>query len=440
MAHALNKLTQPNTPTTGRNPLPAQSVGFAGAMPSPATPQQWQRALTWSMEKLDESKIRELIITDTLLMVLPRTTIEGVLRDKQARWDAVREVLMREILSTVAMVLLMPAIGQGVSKMFDRLPKINPQALFTQAWINEYVLRHGMRHYKAVLAEFAQKPSGQLTPQALRQAVVQRLLLDVESGDATLLNGLKTVCKDLPANVVARITPNTAQATKALTPLFALNHAQPTQGIFPIDSAVNKLIQAQAQLGHPCIKANPTQAPRFAERLTQSLKDTATYKPWLAQVQRVLNQHQLGDKLAFGTQHGQRQVLSQAELMMSMRHFVQQIVDRSLAEATRANAPLRVKQLEQVAVKLADATHGAKNWITWLPFILALVGGRLVPTLINGLSRMLHGGKQYFPGDVALATNKPTPNKANPLSGLHKNNQVFAGFVASPGHAVGGAE
>ena len=68
------------------------------------------RLLTQSMEFLDENKVRELIVTDALLMVIPRTVIEGMFRDAQARWDAVREVLMREILSTVAMVFVMQSV------------------------------------------------------------------------------------------------------------------------------------------------------------------------------------------------------------------------------------------------------------------------------------------------------------------------------------------
>jgi hypothetical protein len=122
--------------------------------------------------------------------------------------------------------------------------------------------------------------------------------------------------------------------------------------------------------------------------------------------------------------------LSQSELMMSLRHFVQQVVDRSLTEANPTNS----QSIKAVADDLAKQIRGSKNWITWLPFFLALAGGRLVPTLINSLSRLLHGGKQYFPGDVSLMdANKPSNISSRNASKWHHistpHDEVFAGFT-----------
>jgi hypothetical protein len=397
------------------------------------------RLLTQSMEFLDENKVRELIVTDTLLMVIPRTTIEGMFRDAQARWDAIREVLMREILSTVAMVFVMPFIGNGVSKAFDRLPALNKKGLFTGAWINDYVLKRAMQHYEATLSDMV-KTHGKdaLDPAAVRQNVIQRLLNDVETGDQTLLNGLSRVLKDVPGDVSKQLLPNKTGAVQDLTRLFQVNRAKPQQGIFPVDDTVKRLMAAQKQLGHPGqLETNAQRAALFNLRLAESVKDFNSGKPWMKAVDAVLSHHQFGDRLSFEIREGSRKVLNRQELMMSLRHFVQQIVDRSLVTVTDKSGKASADKLRAVADDLVTHTHGSKNWITWLPFFIALVGGRSVPAIINGLSRLMHGGKQYFPGDVALVNDvatkpvKPLPSK---LLTYRENNQVFAGFAAGGNH------
>ena len=318
-------------------------------------------------------------------------------------------------------------------KAFDRLPALNKKGLFTGAWINEYVLKRAMHHYEATLADLV-KTSGQdgLNPTQVRKQVIQRLLQDVETGDQTLLNGLKTVLKDVPADIARQLLPNKSGAVQALTPMFQQNRNKPEQGIFPVDDTVQRLMATQKQLGHPGKAGLDTsKSLKFNLRLAESVKDFNSGKRWMKAVDDILSQHQFGDRLSFEVREGSRKVLNRNELMMSLRHFVQQILDRSLVEVTNPAGKASADKLRAIADDLATHTHASKNWITWLPFFIALLGGRSVPAIINGLSRLLHGGKQFFPGDVALVNDelakpvKPLPSK---LLFHNVNNQVFAGF------------
>jgi hypothetical protein len=389
------------------------------------------KMLTGAMEFLDANKMRELIITDALLMVIPRTTIDGLFREKAARWDAIREVLMREVLTTAAMVFVMPLIGNGVSKVYDRSPAINKRGIFTGAWINEHVLNRAMQHYDDVLAEMVKAGGADaLQPEKVRQAIIGHLLNDLETGDQTLLNGLKYALKDLPADVVKQVEPNKASAMTALTKTFDINANKPTKGIAPVDEAVQqRLLQSIKHNGTD----NVAKANNFTLRLRENVKDLNHGKAWMADVDAVLSKYQFGDKLSFSVKGNGRKVMSRQEVMTSLRHFVQQIVDRSLVETRRKDGLVSANKLRAVADELASHTHGAKNWITWLPFIAALAFGRAVPTIINHITNLLHGGKGYFPGDVALmeaVTALPKKTLTTKLLNSQKNNQAFAGFTA----------
>jgi hypothetical protein len=377
------------------------------------------RALTQSMEFLDQNKLRELIVTDALLMVIPRTTIEGTLRDPRARWDAIREVIMREILTTAAMVVMMPSIGNVVSKIYDRLPLINPKGMFTGAWINAYVLQQAQNVHAEVLKDMGKAlPAGKtLDPALVRDQVVRRLLQAVKTGDEGLMAGIKDTLKHVPDHVQKTLLPDTAGAQQKLEALFSLNNAHPEKGIFPLEQTAIK----QATAGQSLRRS----------RLKLAVEHFDDGAKWMKTVNEVLEANRFGDMLSYPIRGGQRGFARQ-ELMLSLRNYVQHVLDRSLVEVGH-EGPITAEALAKsakIAQNLAGHLHGSKVWVTWLPFLTALMIGRKVPTIINWLSRVLHGGKQYFPGDIALVDDTlKTPWAKKKLLGA-KNTQIFSGFVA----------
>jgi hypothetical protein len=326
--------------------------------------------MTAAMEFLDKSKVRELVLTDFILMIIPRTVIEGLLRDPEGRKDAIREVFLRETSANFSLIFLMPILSHGMQLIHDRLPALNPQGILSKAWINDHIANGYGQQFTQLLKESCDQ-----SPQALRKQFVTRAFEGVRNVDEHLLEQLRAL------SGTDVLLPNQPRMVEELVELFE-KHVPPLPNEKTWQGKIRTMRNAMGQ------------------------EDS-----FLKQANAILDRHQFASVLKVPLD--KPVAMTRQEWLLGLKNFTQQVVDRTLTEAPEAMLPQ--------AEKLIGAVHRSKLGMTWLPLLATIYLARLVPVLSNALTRKLHGGQDFFPGEASLHK-KPTGLKsANHLHPMDKD-------------------
>jgi hypothetical protein len=400
-------------------------------------------AASWIVEKIDSSKAIELVTTDVLGMVLPRTGIEYGKRGP----DAGRETLIRELAGTVFNVFLIGWIGSALLKVYNnRSASMNPLGLHTGAWINAKALKAFSQVFQDALKEAK-------TPAEAREKFVEKMLRSFRATDGHLLPEAAQMLKQVDATLATEVDKILAagakdgklsdQAVNALKKLF--QHSD--------NAAIGTThLEAMAQQFERTLRTDPVHVGRYSEeeiakkvaqfRLTQSasLVGSTQEKALLdAMVRTASETGKLSEEVILKTldAQGQEKTLLGARnlrtTLQEMKYFLEQYIDRAMGSpaadaALKTRSKTAVDSWRELVTKelmgpgetnflgkigrylpffgtpakemgLIPYTYRSRWFLTLLPLVLTIGVSVSVSYLNNWLTQRKHGGKVFFPGE-----------------------------------------
>jgi hypothetical protein len=390
------------------------------------------QGLSSVVEWIDSSKAIELVTTDVMGMVLPRTYIEY----RERGMDAGRETLIREIAGTVFNVFLVGWLGLGALHFFNKTnnksSKMNPQGLHMGAWVNAKSL-------KAFQTLFTESLKPGQTPQQVRQAFVEGFIKSLKSTDPYVLgaatDAIKAVDSKLGEAVEAvfkqpiegRLNPEGEATLKRLFELQTENRL----GVANLQEQVagfRKNILAEAEKAVSKLTTEAVDQLVTQKRLQASAASIGSVEETKLLESLYEAAHKGGLSHEVTLENGAKPLLGTRSLKSTLREFkhaLEQYYDRALADvdgkisSTTALDEKAVQAIQErlegkglswleryipfvgnkVEMGLIPYAMKSRWLLTVLPLVLTIGVSVSVSFINNWITRRRHGGKVFFPGE-----------------------------------------
>lgn len=450
--------TQP-APVSRRNPASAVK-----SQPSPPRFRGVGEAVSGFIGMIDASRVAELITSDGLGMLVPRSAVAAGFRGA----DDGRETLIREGAGLVCVALLAGLSNQFmVHTLGNRVGIYNPHGIPAKAWISAKNLRVFSQLY-------AQALNASTSADGARKAFVDQLFQGMESGDHRLsLQGRLANLKALMAHVETRtaaeqslsqmmrqVSGESISPAKQAEYLKWLRSGKMDElkreflaagwGRLSPQGQKNLLqaykLRAPGESGHSGTLAFDALAK---SRIQSSGKTTASQnyrRDFLKNRLRLSLEHLKKGENAFvdavdktaldngltsvvnvrNLQNPQANPLiagqSRKTLLKELKAFLEHYVDRATFEAleskgAQAFGDIQKQQIHQKLFAksskglrallphwedgLVTATMKTKSAYTWLPIGVAIAANGATTFLNNYVTQKKYGGKVFFPGEEA---------------------------------------
>jgi hypothetical protein len=450
---------------------------------------------------IDSNRNLELMASDGIGMILPRTTVAYQKRGM----DDGRETLLRESSGLIGNVLVTGWFGWGMLKLLgNRVNAYNPHGLALDAHINAVNLDAFNQLYESVL-----KTS--LNPEEARESFIKKVLRGLQSDNPQFMwqaqqGGLSKlnpkspeapkILQEILTRVLGKETADKAleavkdkpfekqlellgqkldahngklseEATNKLAEMFQPKNTHEAQAFGPDAGTLSLDKEAEARI-------RQWENSSAHGELHQKLKNKAfrqkeflktrldIYKGSKQSTEAFLD---LVDKTALsqgvtGTVHimDGEQVLasgqSRKNVLRELKHYLEHFVDRASHQADESakSGGEKLRHIEEILFKkaqtgflypmlpkaedgLINAAIKQKHALTWVPISLALGAAGLFTFYNQYITTQKHGGKMFFPGEVAPVHQNGTKNQ--PLGTqqqnlpLNRNFKPFSGFQQS---------
>lgn len=457
-----NRYPLPVTRQSYGQPLKTRNIQFGGV----------GDIVSAAIGAIDKSRPAELITSDVLGMLVPRTGVAAGFRGM----DDARETLIREGAGVVCVAMLAGLSNQAMVHLLgNRVGVYNPHGTPGKAWIGAKNLRVFSELYDNSLDR------GGNNLNQVRVRFVETVLSRLESGDRQLsLEGRLTNLKQLSAS----------DAEKALERMVRDVHGDKVSSNILSDyktwfkaGKADKLRTNFLKDGWGKLSAEGRQAlteyfePKATTKLDQQAWDKIHHeKTGLSgdKLQRAFRKERLRLALAhfkntdaeFGKKideialnknltsvvnlmddEGKKAMLSgrsRKDLLKEMKYFLEHYVDRAAFAVSHAKdgkalskpltwseqqAGLRAKLFHDSAQGfmgklfgkvfpkaedgLVTATLKAKSAYTWVPITIAIIANGITTFLNNYVTQKKYGGKVFFPGEMASVSTQPAaPGKS----------------------------
>jgi hypothetical protein len=382
------------------------------------------------LDRIDESKVFELGVTDVGGMVIPRSIVEWT----QRNFDMARETFLREIDGTFNLLILPGLLNRAMVSALNHVPALNPKRLFHGAWVDGPTLQQLGRHAEALLTDPI--PT---TAQQLRQQFIHRVIDHFRLNDQAFLESLAHT-GDVAGQPMGRVLTDRAvgfDAAKTLglahplptaqrarldgfAQLFDL-HPNPYMGMHPLDESV-----AQLALQTPDLR------PELRLRLSQQQQRSKA----------TLNQKRMEQLTTHGFSNGVTLLgpqptqhvpvrLSLPQVVNALDSFLQQYLDPLLAhpvtgriDETPLGAEAKQRILNQLVGQHPDGkvrgwwpqkddalipySHKSQMLTSVVP-VVATLGAAFTFPMFNNFITWLKYGHSFFPGAGVPPQAKSTP-------------------------------
>lgn len=340
--------------------------------------------------------VNELVTTDFLSMVAPRTMLELFLRPFN-KLTLARETLFREMTGLITMGPLSGWFTGGASQLINSPSNpLNPKGVNTLAHFNLNMAHHGIQEAYHGLDQHAGQPL-----ETFRKAHIRHLISQLEPTDLPQWQHIKQ--------------------THGLTTPTHLG--EPPEVLL-------KLFDRSDSLKH-----FPTDPIPHHEASKAFQKET---KAWTKQALEAAEAWGLTEKVQLRDAAGNIAVgrRSLANTLTDIRHYAHEVLDRTLATTAQAgHDTLTPEAIQHVRHQLADAgsdgllPHMADSWLGYLNKqrtftatipILMVAGIATIPTFANAwITKRQNGGKDFFPAEQLKVEGPFSPTKASAPSQPH---------------------
>lgn len=416
---------------------------------------------------IDKSRPAELITSDVLGMLVPRTGVAAGFRGM----DDARETLIREGAGVVCVAMLAGLSNQAMVHLLgNRVGFYNPHGTPGKAWIGAKNLRVFSELYDESLKNGEVKSIDKA-----RADFVKQVLSRLESGDRQLsLEGRLTNLKQLSSpdaekalermvrdvhgdKVGSNILSNYKTWFKAgKTDELRTNFLKDGWGKLSTEgrqalteyfepNATAKLDQQAWDKVHnetTGLSGNKLQRAFLKERLRLALAHFKTTDAKFGEdIDKLALNKNLTSVVNLMDEQGKEALLagrSRKDLLKEMKYFLEHYVDRAAFAVSHAKdgkalgkpltwseqqAGLRAKLFHNSAQGfmgklfgkvfpkaedgLVTATLKAKNAYTWVPISIAIIANGITTFLNNYVTQKKYGGKVFFPGEMASVSTQP---------------------------------
>lgn len=407
---------------------------------------------------IDSSRLTELLVSDGMGMVVPRTGMAYSYRGA----DDGRETFLREMTGLVCNVMLAGWAGYATAALLgNRMNPYNPHAIPVKAWIPSKNLRAFGQLYNHALQESR-------TPEQAREQFVHSVLNGLESGDrcfsvesrlASLKNlsgeperqaemlgemlskGMETppkggqqehylqmlrkgepepIRKALLNGRWGRLSVEARdQLCKRFEPASPENW-KPLHGTAPLDALTEEFLAEHHKAFPPKTQAE-RQKDFLRKRLELSLQEiNGREKDFMKVVDQEALLHGLTGTVNLKDANGKVLAadIGRKNALQQMKHFLEQYVDRAAQEAKKQGGDSWIRQRDAIRQTLfADTAKGwrklvptagdglltatlkAKGGFTWVPLLFTLAATGVLTFLNNYLTMKKYGGRVFFPGE-----------------------------------------
>ncbi len=404
------------------------------------------------MSFIENDKIVELVISDLLAMVLPRTWIEYMKRGI----DSARETFFRESSGTVTNTFLAGWVGLGATMAFQ-MSRANPKGMSYKAWIDTPVLNA----FAHITDDLLKKP-GIDTPDKLRQEFIKTFLSRLESTDN--IHNFGRYKKHF-ANTHGKL--GAAQLEELVAHYLGKTPSEngKRHHAFNIEETVakrlkdpanrHKLSSILAKVKDDVLHKHPQGNTKLLSRLQGEAREKfynelrravtqevrASEKHFIDMLYDVATREGLTDRVNFKFDTRQRHpktgrlvtktldvgVRSTRELLEKAKYFMEEYLNRALVEAHKPDGNdlskvaslnrqlLRSKLFQKQGASwlqkhlfpnvkdgLIPYSYKSKFFIVLFPVALVTSIGCSMVLVNNWITQKKHQGKKFFPGEVAL--------------------------------------
>jgi hypothetical protein len=428
---------------------------------------------------IDSNRLVELVATDGIGMILPRTALALKMRGI----DDGRETFLREMSGLVGNMFLVGWASQlMVGMLGNSVNPYNPLGIPGKAWVSSENLDAFGKLYNEALDKAG-------SPQQAREAFIKSVLDGLESGDKQFsiesrLVNLRKLPQEAQETTLRQMVDTIGdganfESYKALLkqpeqlPQLKEKFLQNGWGRLSRqnqDELYQYFIQARDMKDG--IRGTHNFDARAAKRVGELLEDTADPK--------ALKQAFLKNRLAFSLDDLRNEATqfqnaidhdalakgltgtinlrdktgksflshnqSRGSFLKELKFYLEQYVDRAAyaAEKSKAQAPwkdqirarlfgigkkdLLSKIIPRAEDGLITAARKSKLAYTWIPMLFAVMAGGAFTFYNNYLTMKKHGGKVFFPGEGGPSSD-PVPAASNPIP---FSGTVFPGAFRTP--------